>query len=107
MVDTDRVVAEIVTRIRDAVNPERIVLFGSRARGEGNPDSDFDFLIIAPSALPRWRRTPPIYRLLAGVGVPKDVVWWTPEEVEEWRTVRSHFITTALREGKVLYEKPS
>ncbi|RLC91516.1 MAG: nucleotidyltransferase domain-containing protein, partial [Chloroflexi bacterium] len=36
-----------------------------------------------------------------------DIVWWTPEEVEEWRGVRSHFINTALREGKVLYEKPT
>jgi hypothetical protein len=47
----------------------------------------------------------PLYRALAGLGVPKDVVWWTPDEIAEWRAVRSHFITTALREGRVLYEK--
>jgi predicted nucleotidyltransferase len=107
MVDTSQLVPEIVSRIRQAVNPDRIVLFGSRARGDANAQSDFDILIIAPSTLPRWKRTPPIYRLLAGMGASKDIVWWTPEEVEEWRTVRSHFITTALREGHVLYEKPS
>jgi len=39
------------------------------------------------------------------MGVPKEIVWWTPEEVAEWRGVRSHFINTALREGTVVYEK--
>lgn len=107
MDDADGMLAEIVARIRNAVRPERVVLFGSRARGQGGPASDFDILIVGPSSLPRWKRTPPIYRLLGGLGVPKDIVWWTPEEIEEWRGVRSHFISRALREGRVLYEKPS
>lgn len=105
--DTDQVLDEIVARIREAVEPQRVVLFGSHARGEGRPDSDLDILIVAPSPLPRWKRTPPIYRLLAGLGVSKDLVWWTPEEVSEWRGVRSHFINRALREGRVLYERPA
>jgi len=105
--DLGGLLSEIVARIREAVDPERVILFGSRARGEGNEASDLDILIVAPSNLPRWRRTPPIYGLLAGLGVPKDVVWWTSDEIEEWRGVRSHFINTALREGKVLYEKPT
>lgn len=105
MSDADEVLAEIVVRIREAVHPERVILFGSHARGEGRPDSDLDILIVAPSPLPRWKRTPPIYRLLAGLGVSKDLVWWTPQEVAEWRGVRSHFINRALDEGEVLYEK--
>ncbi len=100
-----RLLSEITSRIRDAVQPDRVVLFGSHARGDAKPGSDLDILIVAPSDLPRWKRTPPIYRLLAGLGVPKDVVWWTPEEIDEWRGVKSHFISTALREGKVLYER--
>jgi hypothetical protein len=52
---------------------------------------------------PRWRRTVPVYRLLAGLDVSKDIVWWTPEEIAEGQGVKSHFINTALREGKVLY----
>lgn len=103
----DIAVREMTDRIRRAVDPDRIVLFGSRARGEGSDQSDYDLLIVAPSPLPRWRRTAAIYSLLAGLGVPKDIVWWTPEEVRQWRRVRSHFITTVLREGKVLYEKPA
>jgi predicted nucleotidyltransferase len=104
---TMEILDELVARIRNAVQPERIVLFGSHARGTAGPESDFDILVIAPSSLPRWRRTVPLYRLLAGIGISKDLIWWTPEEVEEWRNVRSHFITTVLREGKVLYERPS
>ena len=104
-VAAESAIHEMAERIRRAIDPDRIILFGSRARGGGGPGSDYDLLIVAPSPLPRGRRAAPIYGLLAGVGVPKDIVWWTPEEVEEWRGVRSHFINTALREGRVLYEK--
>ncbi|MFN4293811.1 MAG: nucleotidyltransferase domain-containing protein [Thermoflexales bacterium] len=88
-------------------HPQKVILFGSRARGDAKPDSDYDILIIAPSDKKRRRRTPPVYRALSGLGVPKEIVWWTPEEVEQWRAVKAHFITTALREGKVLYVRPT
>lgn len=98
-------VTEQITRhIVELIHPQRVILFGSRARGEAHAESDFDVLIIAPSNEVRWRRAIPVYRALAGVGVPKDIVWWTPHEVAEWQGVKSHFITTALREGQVLYE---
>ena len=67
--------------------------------------SDLDLLIVAASDEPRWQRVVPVYRLLVGLGVPKEIVWWTPDEIAEWREVRSHFIQRALREGQVLYEK--
>ncbi len=104
---TSEIITEMVTRIRNEIHPDKIILFGSQARQEARTDSDFDLLIIAPSALPRWQRTPPLYRLLAGLGVPKDIVWWTPEEVQEWHGVKTHFVNTALHEGKVLYERPA
>ena len=100
-------VEKMVDRIVERFHPQRIILFGSHARGAARSDSDFDLLIVAPSDEPRWRRTVSVYRLLAGLGVSKDIVWWTPEEIAEWRGVKSHFINTVLREGKVLYEKPS
>ena len=104
---TAEVMEEMVSRIVAHVHPERVILFGSRARGDDRGDSDFDLLIVAPSDEPRWQRTVPLYGLLAGSGVAKDLIWWTPEEISEWREVKSHFINSVLREGKVVYEKPS
>jgi uncharacterized protein len=90
--------------VRDA-DPDRVVLFGSRARGDERADSDYDILIIGPSDLPRHRRTSSLCLQLGGLHVGKDLLWWTPEEAREWANVRSHFVTTALREGRVLYER--
>lgn len=101
----EMLLAEMVRRIVEAVRPERVILFGSRARGEARAGSDFDLLIVAPSELPRWRRAARLYGLLAGLGVGKDLVWVTPEEVGEWEGVSSHFLNTALREGVTLYER--
>ena len=106
MTATD-VTEKMTRRIVERFHPRRIVLFGSHARGDARGTSDFDLLIIAPSEQPRWQRAVPVYRALAGLGVPKDIVWWTPEEIAEWQGVKSHFINTALREGRVLYENPA
>jgi len=100
-------IESITRQIVDHFHPRRLILFGSRARGDAGSDSDFDLLLVAPSEEPRWQRAVPVYRALAGLGVPKDIVWWTPEEIAEWGGVKSHFITTVLREGKVLYEDPA
>jgi predicted nucleotidyltransferase len=104
MMTESQTTSEITRRIVEAVKPQRVVLFGSRARGDSRGDSDFDVLIIAPSDEKQWKRTLPVYKALAGMRVPTDVVWFTQDEINEWRNVKSHFITTALREGKVLYE---
>jgi predicted nucleotidyltransferase len=95
---------EMVRRIAAAIDPDRIIIFGSNARDQTHADSDVDLLIIAPSDEPRWKRTVPLYRLLAGIGVPKDLLWWTPDEIGQWEHVPTHFVATALREGEVLYE---
>jgi predicted nucleotidyltransferase len=98
--------AEIVRRIRLVAKPKKIVLFGSRARGEHRPNSDIDLLVIEDSVLPRHRRSIPLYAALADLPLEVDteVVVYTPAEVEEWSNASAAFVTTALREGKVLYE---
>jgi uncharacterized protein len=97
---------EIVRRIRSVANPRKIVLFGSRARGEHRPDSDIDLLVIDDSSLPRHRRSIPLYAALADlpINVDAEIVVYTPAEVVEWQEAKSAFVTTALREGRVLYE---
>jgi predicted nucleotidyltransferase len=89
----------------NAIQPEKIVLFGSRARGDARPKSDMDLLVIAQSREPRYRRSPPLYSALSDIPIPMDIMVYNPEEVWEWQNVHQAFITTALREGKVLYEK--
>jgi uncharacterized protein len=98
-------VANIVRRIVETAQPERIILFGSRARGDARPDSDFDVLVIKESTEPGYRRDAPLYLGLAGLNAPVDVLVYTPEEVTDWSAVPQAFITTALREGKVVYER--
>jgi len=105
--DAERVVDEMVSRIREAVDPERIILFGSRARGTARPDSDFDLLIVKDSSLPRYRRAAPLYAKLADLPVEVNILVYTPSEIAEWSAVRQAFVTSAIREGKVLYERES
>lgn len=104
---TDELLQEAVKRIVAAGNPQQIVLFGSWARGDATANSDLDLLIIEESDLPRYRR--PSRYLLALVGLypdrSKDVVVWTPREVDSWSEVPNAFITTAVREGRVLYSR--
>ncbi|MBU0610411.1 MAG: nucleotidyltransferase domain-containing protein [Armatimonadetes bacterium] len=99
----DEAIEEIVRRIVEAVHPDKIILFGSHARGEAGPDSDIDLLVIGPTDEPPTRRMKPVYRALRGMRVPKDVLWWTQEEVDEWRETPGHVIRHALREGRTVY----
>jgi predicted nucleotidyltransferase len=102
---TDELLAEAVRRMLAVGAPIKIVLFGSRARGEARPDSDLDLLVIEESDLPRYKRSGRYRQALLGLFPSKDIVVWTPEEVSEWQAVGNAFITVALREGVVLYER--
>ena len=96
---------EIVRRLVEAIDPDRIVLFGSRARGDAGPDSDLDLLIVKESDELRHRRAIPAYNALAGLGIPTDIICRTPAEIAEWSRVPNHVVTQAIREGRVLYER--
>jgi len=101
----DRLREVIVSRIVSVAQPEKIILFGSRARGTAHPDSDIDLLVIARSDQPRYRRAAPIYGALSDILAPMDILVYSPQEVEEWTGVPQAFVTTAVRQGLVLYEK--
>jgi len=96
--------SDMVEKMCCAGSPEKIVLFGSRARGDDNIDSDIDLLVVEHSNLPRYKRAARYRKAVAGLFVAKDIVVWSPEEIEEWKSVPNAFVTTILREGKVLYE---
>jgi predicted nucleotidyltransferase len=99
------VLEEIVRRLIAAVDPDRIILFGSHARGDARADSDVDLLIVKDTDEPSYRRAIPAYRALSGLGVAKDIIWRTPAEMEDWANVPTYVTTRALREGRILYEK--
>lgn len=105
MTDTEQILRAMVERIEGIARPERVILFGSRARGDARDNSDFDLLVIAESDEPRYRRSAPLYAALADVPVEADVLVYTPAEVREWSGVPQAFVTTAIREGQVLYER--
>jgi len=98
-------IKKIADKIKKAVDPEKIILFGSYGTGNQKKESDLDILIIMNSSLPRYKRAVPVYKALAGILIPKDIMVYTPEEVEEWKDVPQAFITTAVSKGRVLYEK--
>lgn len=101
----DKFISEVVHRIVEAVYPLKIILFGSYVYGLPEKDSDIDILVVMSSNLPRYRRSVPIYKALAGLLIPKDILVYTPQEIEEWSDVSQAFITTVMKKGKVIYEK--
>jgi predicted nucleotidyltransferase len=93
---------DIIQRIVEVAQPEKIILFGSAARGEMGPNSDVDLLVIKSGAH-RLDLTGHIYRNMHGVGEAVDVIVVTPEDVERYRDSQALVIAPALREGKVVY----
>ena len=102
MVDADEI-ERVAVRIGMAAGAERVILFGSHARGEGGEGSDVDLLIVAPSKLPRFKRTRELYKLLRPYPFPMDLVLYTPEEVERGLKTAVSFVAAVMREGKTLY----
>lgn len=99
-------IREMVRRIVKQCAPEKVVLFGSYARGTAGPDSDVDLMVVMHVVGSRRRERLRIRQALHAMGLPKDVVVATPDEVERFRDVPGSLIAPALREGQVLYERP-
>lgn len=99
----DSVLAEIVRRLVETFHPECIYLFGSKARGEGGQDSDYDLMVLVNDGDTEIRRSTKAYEALRGTGVAADVLVWTRRSFES----RLHLVTslpaTIKREGILLY----
>ena len=93
----------LVRRIVEVAQPDRIVLFGSAARGEMGPDSDLDVLVVKSGVEHRRRLAQDIYMNLSGVGVGVDVIVLTPEDIEAQRDSVGSIVGPALDEGRVIY----
>ncbi len=95
----DRVVAKIV----ETVQPRRVVLFGSAARGQMGPRSDVDLLVVMPDGVHRRRTAQAIYLGRSGLGIAKDIVVVTESDVRTFGDNPSLVLFPALREGRELY----
>jgi predicted nucleotidyltransferase len=100
----DPVLGEVVRRLVEAYQPERVYLFGSVARGDAGPNSDYDILVVVPdSASPERLRSRLAYKALRGTGTAADVVVWPKSGFERRARVISSLPATVLREGMLLY----
>jgi predicted nucleotidyltransferase len=102
--DQDTKLAEAVRRLVEAYRPERVYLFGSVARGEAGPDSDYDLLLVVPDdATPERRLSRLAYQVLWGTGIAADVLVWTRGLFERRLHVVTSLPATVMREGKLLH----
>ena len=100
----DPKLAEIVRRLVEAYEPDRIYLFGSRARGDGTPHSDYDLMVVVPEAAPPERRASRLaYETLWGLRTAGDILVWTRARFESRLHLRASLPATVVREGIPLY----
>jgi predicted nucleotidyltransferase len=100
---TQGLLDELVRRIVAVAQPERILLFGSAARGEMGEDSDLDVLVVKSGVTHRRRLAQDIHLGLFGLGVPVDIIVVTPEDIEAFRGKPGTIIAPALRESREIY----
>ena len=97
------VLGEIVRRIVVFAHPEQIILFGSTARGDATGNSDIDLLVIKADVPHRRKLAQKIHRQLFGIGVPVDILVFTPADLHRLRSAVGSIVPTALAEGRVIY----
>lgn len=98
-------IQKMVSRIVKGFQPERVILFGSHARGEGGRDSDVDLLIVMPVEGSRREKAIEIGVALHDIRVPKDIIVTTPEDFEWRKNIAGTIERPAAIEGKTLYAK--
>lgn len=103
--DLSGLLEEITRRIRTMCSPERIILFGSHARGDTDLDSDLDLLVIMNDVTHSRQESTRIRRALRGLLVPIDIIVATPEQIARYGDSPLLVYGPALREGRVLYER--
>ncbi len=102
----EELLREIVDRIVAAVNPEKIILFGSYAYGHPTQDSDLDLLVIVGELKEKRREIRfRIRKALRKFLIAKDIIVATENEIEDWKDVKGAFLSTVVNKGKVIYER--
>jgi predicted nucleotidyltransferase len=94
---------EIVDKITASVNPSKIYLFGSYAYGSPTPDSDLDLAVIMENVSSKHKERVKLYKLLRGIGLPKDIIVSSLEEFDFYKNEPGSVFKTINEKGVVLY----
>ena len=100
---TPAVIDKLVSNVVECVDPLRIILFGSAARGDMGKNSDLDLLVVMPEGVHRRRTAQKLYREITGLGVPFDIVVATPNDLEKHKQNVGFIYKSVLKEGKEIY----
>jgi len=92
-------------RIIDQFEPLQIILFGSHARGDAQPHSDVDLLVVFPAVDSKRQKAIAIRSILTDLPIAKDIIVTTPREIEEYGDLVGTVLRPALREGQLLYDR--
>ena len=104
-ISVEETIREMVRRIVTQFHPDKIILFGSHARGKAGPDSDVDLLVVMPVEGSKRRKAIEIDGALADRTIPLDLIVVTPEEFERSRHQIGSVLRPAALEGRVLYDR--
>ena len=96
---------DVVQRIVNRFHPERVVLFGSQARGDAGPESDMDLFVEMKSDLRPIERAQQIHRFFGSRPWGLDVFVYTPDEVQAKRGDVGDLLAYVDAEGVVLYDR--
>ena len=100
----DKKLTEIIEKILQVIQPDKIILFGSRARGDAKPDSDYDLLIIKSGLKNIIKIEQNIYKNLFGIKANVDIIVRTPELIEENKNIVGSLTKQAMKDGILIYE---
>ncbi len=103
MLSNPQVIESLVQKIVEAVHPLKIILFGSYARNNANPESDIDVLVVMPEGAHCRQTAQLLYRRITGLGAPFDILVTTPDALEKHKDNIGLIYRTVLKEGKEIY----
>lgn len=101
---TEETIQEAVDLLTKAARPEKIILFGSYARGEAREDSDLDFLVVEAEVESRRKEMVRLRRVLSPLRIPVDVLVTTERTFREWADATGTVLCEAAQAGVVMYE---
>jgi uncharacterized protein len=101
----DATLDKIIKKIFEIITPDKIILFGSRAKNLNKEDSDYDILIIKSGIKNKREISKRIYRNLLGTNASVDIIIEVPEVIDKYKDTVGYIYKNILQEGKIIYGK--